>query len=76
MYFVLCPFLYYMANKNYIEDFIAIETNGCSTYTLDRKRLKNLIIKFIDQNSHGVDENCKTKYVDFIYSHLSVDRME
>lgn len=70
MYFVLSPFFYYIANQDSIENYITIESGGKHISTLDYKYIKNLIVKYIEINSSGVDEHHKENYISFIYDKL------
>ena len=71
MYLVLSPFFYYIANEQFIHDFIAIESSGKRPYHLSNEKLKLLIERFISLNSHGVDLNKKDKYISYIVEHIS-----
>lgn len=71
MYFVINPFFYYLANQSDIEKYIAIEANGDRPYHMPYSKLKSLVERYISLNSHGVDENCKEKYIMYICDQLS-----
>lgn len=71
MYFVINPFFYYLANQSDIEKYITIESNGDRPYHMPYNKLKSLVERYINLNSHGVDENCKEKYIMYICDQLS-----
>lgn len=70
MYFTLSPFFYYMANLPYIEQFIIIESNGEAISSIQINKLESIIEKFVDKQSHGVNEYKKQDYVKYICSHI------
>jgi len=71
MYLTLSPFFYYLANQQYIEDFITLESDGKSPQMLCYGKLKYLVDKYIQKNSHGVDEHNIEKYSEYICKHLT-----
>lgn len=71
MYFVFNPVLYYIVNKQNIENFIELETNGEHISSIPYRQLKELVERFINENGHGVDENYKEKYIIYICDKLS-----
>ncbi len=73
MYFVLSPFLYYIANQDSIEDYVILESHGEHPHIMSYNKLKPLVERYIDANSHGVDEHKKEKYITYICDQLSHD---
>ena len=71
MYFVLNPFFYYVANQEAIENYVIIESHGEHPHLLRYNQLKPIVERYIDLNSHGVDENKKEKYILYICDQLS-----
>lgn len=71
MYITLNPFFYYIANQQMIESYIALETGGKSAVMLCYGKLNSLVEKYVEENSHGVDEKNKEKYIQYICKQLS-----
>ena len=72
MYFTLNPTLYYAANKESIENYIVIESNGEAPYLMAYKRLKSIVESYIKLNSQCVDENKINDYIVYICDQLTV----
>jgi len=73
MYIVLSPFFYYIANQSAIEDYIVLESQGEHPHLMPYRKLKPLVERFVDFNSHGVDEHNKEKYIMYICDQLSLN---
>lgn len=73
MYLILSPFFYYIANQDAIENYVTIESGGEHPHLMPYRKLKPIIERFIENNSHGVDQNYKEKYVMFICDKLALD---
>ena len=71
MYFTLSPFFYYLANQSDIENYLSVESNGEHPHIMSYRALKSLVEKYINLNSHGVDENNKEKYILYICDQFS-----
>ena len=71
MYITLSPFFYYVANQDRIDDYIAIETNGCLPYHIASGKLRQLVSQYIKENSHGVDKSNEDSYIMYICDKLS-----
>ena len=66
MYLSLSPFFYYLANKEAINDFIIIESNGAHICTIPYKNLKLIVSDYVNKNSNGVDEHHINDYIVYI----------
>ena len=71
MYLVLSPFFYYLANESYIHNYIALASNGERPYHINKDKLKSIVDNYITNNSHGVDEDKREKYIEYICEHIS-----
>lgn len=70
MYFTLNPFFYYISNKENIEQYIIIESDGELPYNMPYKKLKSIVESYINRNSQGVDENKINDYIIYICDQL------
>lgn len=73
MCFILKPFLYYITNRDRIENYIILESHGEHPHLMPHSKLKPIVKKYIDANNHVVNEEDKEKYIKYICDHLSHD---
>lgn len=73
MYLVLSPFFYYIAHQGAIENYVLIESSGERPYLMRYSKLKQIVERYIENNSHGIDETKKEKYILYICDQLSLN---